>query len=746
MSILFDNPPPAIGCGDPGDSIPFSCRFDGAQSLTRTPDSSGSSEKFTLSFWYKRTSFASSQVIINAILTSPNRHVGPQFEPSGALTFHDFTGSTINARRTTSGLFRDPAAWGHIVIKRDASHAVEADRAVIIEDGVRVSGFSVNTTGAVGSTAGVWNASGVLQAIGRYAGGGSNYQGLMAEIILIDDEYAPESLFGYFNSDGAWVPRGFQYKGQGSAAYGPQGWHLDFADPLDLGKDVSGNGNHFTSNGLTADSQDRDTPTSNFNTFNLLDRAGDTATDGLLVYHNNGSVAIHGIRAAMPLNGGKWYWEVDVINATSGTSYQGGVGLQRSSGLVDDANERALYWHNGVLYGPGATAGSTAAFGTGNVLGFAFDQEAGTLEIFKDGVSLGVCFSGLSGSYKVFSSGYGSIFRFNFGQRPFAYAVPDGFNPVTWANAPCPEILNPDDYFTIREAGDTAPLPWNATVHKTLGLIKDRAGDTSYRVVDTIMGDGKAWAPDVDGSEINEGANGVTWTAAGPVYGSAPEYGGDRLALFWRASPKAGFDIVTIDHTTGASSTVPQMSGGVIEQAWVVGLNTGLAREFHHRLAAGQYLGINGKIAAGSDPGWISSTSNNVTLGASMPSDTYVLYVRRAVPGFSAFEKYRGQYSAGNPFVPTDFEPRAIMMQGVTTSWYTVLVEAASYPENQDTTPHLRLDAAQMQVSGVGSNFHLDRLSNGARVFGASSDVNTADVDHVVSMWARIPGKFARAV
>jgi hypothetical protein len=46
---------------------------------------------------------------------------------------------------------------------------------------------------------------------------------------------------------------------------------LDFEDRGSLGADVSGNGNDFTVNNLTAIDQTTDTPTNNFCTFNPLD-------------------------------------------------------------------------------------------------------------------------------------------------------------------------------------------------------------------------------------------------------------------------------------------------------------------------------------------------------------------------------------------------------------------------------------------------------------------------------------------
>ena len=79
----------------------------------------------------------------------------------------------------------------------------------------------------------------------------------IAEIQLVDGQTLNATDFGEFYN-GVWVPK--QYTG----TYGNCGFYLDFADSSDLGKDVSGNGNHFTSSNLQTNHQLEDTPTNSF--------------------------------------------------------------------------------------------------------------------------------------------------------------------------------------------------------------------------------------------------------------------------------------------------------------------------------------------------------------------------------------------------------------------------------------------------------------------------------------------------
>jgi hypothetical protein len=64
-----------------------------------------------------------------------------------------------------------------------------------------------------------------------------------------------------------WVPKAY------AGTYGTNGFYITGEDSADLGADYSGNGNDFTSSGLTSDDQVVDTPTDNYATLNPLDDA-----------------------------------------------------------------------------------------------------------------------------------------------------------------------------------------------------------------------------------------------------------------------------------------------------------------------------------------------------------------------------------------------------------------------------------------------------------------------------------------
>ena len=105
-----------------------------------------------------------------------------------------------------------------------------------------------------------------------------------------------ENLSGVYYGTGTFAPaataflamvkiNGVTYIDNRSGSYGANGFHLTFADPGDVGKDLSGNGNHFTATGVQLTTKDiyydlfLDSPTNNTGTLNPIGRT-DSGYDG----------------------------------------------------------------------------------------------------------------------------------------------------------------------------------------------------------------------------------------------------------------------------------------------------------------------------------------------------------------------------------------------------------------------------------------------------------------------------------
>jgi hypothetical protein len=105
------------------------------------------------------------------------------------------------------------------------------------------------------------------------------------------------------------------------------------------------------------------------------------------------------------------------------------------------------YADSGQKFASGSGSAYGASYTTGDIIGVAFDKDAGSLTFYKNGISQGVAFTGLTSAlyfpaWSDRNSGASSSFTANFGQRPFAYTAPSGFKALCTTNLPEPTIAD----------------------------------------------------------------------------------------------------------------------------------------------------------------------------------------------------------------------------------------------------------------------------------------------------------------
>ena len=107
-----------------------------------------------------------------------------------------------------------------------------------------------------------------------------------------------------------------------------------------------------------------------------------------------------GVRGTRVLNGGRYYWEINVKNIF-GTSIMFGIGTKKARLHVEDdfvnmLGEDKHSWglsHKGRIWHAGRYKSYTEPFrNIPTLIGVYFDGLAGTLTYYKDGVSLGIAF------------------------------------------------------------------------------------------------------------------------------------------------------------------------------------------------------------------------------------------------------------------------------------------------------------------------------------------------------------------
>ena len=276
--MVFQNDILAGASGAGGYTIDQSILFNTPDSayMYRTPSSTGNRQTWTYSLWVKRSALISNRLFDTGYLPNvSNLDLVDIYFNGNALSVFMYDSATVRASVSTTALFRDVAAWYHVVFVIDTTQATSTNRIKIYVNGVEqvitgtLPALNYNTFA---------NTSGVLNAIGRYLGNGGapDFAGYLSEAHMIDGQALDPTSFGETNNDGVWVPKAY------AGTYGTNGFYITGEDSADLGADYSGNANDFTSSGLTSDDQVTDTPTDNYPTYNSISTLG-TLSDGNLV-------------------------------------------------------------------------------------------------------------------------------------------------------------------------------------------------------------------------------------------------------------------------------------------------------------------------------------------------------------------------------------------------------------------------------------------------------------------------------
>jgi hypothetical protein len=370
--------------------IDNSLRYDDGDSarLSHTTGSSGSARTFTWSMWLKRSTLSSTQYFFN----SNNGHsdaafLGGLFNSSDELLITSWDGGT---ELKTNALFRDPAAWYHLVFAIDTTQSTNTNRVKLYINGTQETSFDTASypdqnhdfTG-VGDSGVEFIVGAMENSSPAYA---NFYDGYISEFNFVDGAQKAASDFGETNDNGVWIPK--KYTG----SYGTNGYFLEFqqtgtgtASASTIGADTSGNTNHFTSTSLAATDVTTDTPTNNFSTIKI---ARPPASSGAVLSEGNTHIVTGSTgggrnmgRTAygtMPVNKGKWYYEVKLGHANLFV----GVAAEESARIqADTSNSRYTYYYGatGEIYINTSGSETDPAYGpsssVNDVLGFAMDAD-----------------------------------------------------------------------------------------------------------------------------------------------------------------------------------------------------------------------------------------------------------------------------------------------------------------------------------------------------------------------------------
>ena len=347
--------------------------------LTRTA-TSGTNTKATFSAWIKKAD-ANEQFLFYHFGSSAN-NFRIRFDPD-TIGVQTLSGSSTVMHLNTSANFRDPSAWYHIVVAIDSTQATDTNRAKIYVNGVQQTSLSATTYPPQNQNM-HFNESATV-----YIGGqaGSNYfNGSMAHLHWIDGTAYDASTFGETDStSGIWTP-----KTAPSVTYGTNGFFLKFENSGNLDLDSSGNNHTFTTSGTLT--QNVDTPTNNFVTFNPLrpNSISQTYSNGNNTFIRTGTGGQ--MNGTLGVTSGKWYYECllddywQYLGWTAlplNTSQTAACSASGSGfyGLYSNASEVYTYAN-----GSNTSQGSYTAMASGQFWGIAFDADNAKMYFSVNGV------------------------------------------------------------------------------------------------------------------------------------------------------------------------------------------------------------------------------------------------------------------------------------------------------------------------------------------------------------------------
>ena len=707
----------------------------------------------------------------------------------GTLHLENGTGSLV-----TTACFRDVTAWYHAVIAVDSTQSTASDRFKLYINGQRITDFTTENYPAQ-NTNFSWN-NDVPHSIAREEYQYRRYfSGYIADIQNVDGQQLLPTEFGYTEfQTNIWRPK--RYEG----TYGTNGFWLKLSDnsgttATTLGRDYSGNGNNFTPNAVSLSTSTHhenyssvlDTPTNNFPTWNPYRIVyGGYVYDGNLKHKTTSYQSYPEVWNTMGMTRGKWYCEYYITGGANGPSVSGGIKVQTMQPASDSGP--------GVGYqnppdSKGTSGGSSPGYGSGTLVGIAYDAYKGIVTFYKNGSVFGstahddvptnlTWFYGAAGYSYNPDNDRKIFYTANFGQRPFTYTPPTGFVSLCQKNLD----LLPVDTTDVSSEGqgsvvlrpqrffDTLIYSGTGATQSITGLefppdlvwIKKRNAAAFHQIFDTLRGPTKGLFPNATNAEYQDSGNLQSFTSGGFTadgFNGTNASGGTYVAWCWKAggaavanndgaiastvsvNKESGFSIVGFQPTAASTAVTVGHGLGVAPHMIIVKSRGSSANwdVFHNSpgssLGAGNKLYLNGtnsQISSGAWGSTLPTTSVFTFNPGSQNNNNHIAYCWHSVPGYSKIGVYRANGNANGPYEHTGFKPAWIMIKNQSNSsapWY--IIDNKRSPHNERK---ISLKPNATDAEATDSNF-IDFLSMGFKLRTSGSYVNGGNnADRIIYM------------
>jgi hypothetical protein len=786
----------------------------GEHELARTFGSGGDRRKWTFSTWIKRT----------ALLSSGNDHyifgtnTGAANSTFMMLVWRATDALAVTGQSTlwlkSNNSFGDTSGWYHIVWVLDSDNATNAEKMRLYVDGTELTSFATDSRSSLSGDQAV-NAA-VEHNLGAHPSAtGYGLDAYLADTIFVDGQaYGPEQ-FGQIGSNGYWIPKAY------SGTYGATGFKLTYegtgtattADgttaQTNIGDDQSGSGRNFGIVGSTIDSHDVkiDSPTQNFATFDPNRPSGTTLTlsEGNLKAERT-STSFAQAYSTFEMTSGKWYAEFLLDTGNSGVGVIAGTTVPGTNRYLGQDSYTYSYYLDGrkvnnatyTAYGDSYT---TAADGSGDVIGVLIDADNGNISFSKNGViqnSGTPAFSGIQGPFRFAIASESNCFHIaNFGQDDtfsglktsgsagaadgngygkFYDTPPTGFLALMDDNIPVEGITGPDFVWIKSRSSAYNNVLWDTVRGATKQLITNTYGAESTQTSGLTSFDYDGFTIGSNSNLNNSGSTYVSWNwkaggkantfnVDGTGYASMTAAGltdGDIALTGLSVNTTSGFSIGTYTGIGAAGpSTIAHGLGKQVQLVMVKGINNS-NYSFAVYTRAGDadgstFMNTGGQVggtpaatsglftqdAFGSGSGTFDDSFFSIGGPNNYTSQTYnyLFYAFANVEGFSKHGKYVGNGSADGTFVYTGFRPAWVMLKRTDSADSWLIRDSIRNPYN---VTDLALFANYSAAEYVDTTL-IDFTSNGFKFRHQNSLQNASGGSYIYLAFAEQPFKYANA-
>jgi len=522
-----------------------------------------------------------------------------------------------------------------------------------------------------------------------------------------------------------------------------------------------------------------------------------SVTNGNLQFESTGSSQYGQIWGTVAVNSGKWYWEGTEISG-GGIAY--GWGLESANSLTSEPGGDANTWvylSSGYKYNNGSIVSYGFSSDDGDTIGVAFNADNGELSFYKNGIYMGVAYTLTTGRYYAPVTGDPNSSTncsgvVNFGQKPFKFPPPAGFQPLALANTPRPTIVRPDQFVgvtTYTGTGAASRPVTNLGFKPDFVWIKNRSsGSYSHQLFDSVrgasagclysdltnaqdsnfpitsfdtsgftLGSSASLASQSYASQNGSGSNYVAWAwkAGGNSntynindvgYATASDAGltaGTITPTGASVNTKSGFSIITwtrastadsISHGLGVAPKFIICKSRSNDIGWMIG-HAGLdsTSPWNYRI----FFDTGARNSDG-NTSWNGVPTSSVfyTGNTGYITGNMVAYCWAEVPGFSKFGSYTGNGSTDGSMVITGFRPKFLLVKNTTSAYDWRIHDTSRDPYNVAQT---ELFPNGSYAEAQNSAYYYDILSNGFKLRTSDIRNNGSGDTYIYAAFAETP-------